>query len=206
MKRTTIVLALLCAGTLSAGPAAGHGGAEGAHAHGGALAPGSPLPGMSIYHLESEWTDDRGRPFQLASLRGRPVAMAMIYTSCTYVCPLIVEALKRVEHALPGEARGKVQFLLVSFDPQRDTVQALAAYRGKRHLPEHGWTLLRGAPGAVLELAAVLGVRYRPDGKGDFAHSNLLTVLDAQGRVSYQQVGLAQGPEGCRQALLAALR
>jgi protein SCO1 len=54
------------------------------------------------------------------------------------------------------------------------------------------WTLLRGDPEATLELAVLLGVRYRRDPQGGFAHSNLMTVLNKQGEIVHRHVGLQQ--------------
>ena len=48
-----------------------------------------------------------------------------------------------------------------------------------------------GDPDDVLELSALVGVRYKPmdtEGK-DIAHSNMITVLDRQGRIYYQMKG-----------------
>jgi protein SCO1/2 len=54
------------------------------------------------------------------------------------------------------------------------------------------WTLLRGGSDDVLELAALLGVRYKQDAKGQFSHSNIITVLNADGEIVHQQIGLNQ--------------
>jgi protein SCO1/2 len=85
-----------------------------------------------------------------------------------------------------------VGFTLVSFDPKRDTPEALAEYRKVRNLAAEHWTLLRGEPDDVQELAALLGVRYKQDARGQFAHSNVITVLNADGEIVGQQVGLSQ--------------
>ena len=45
-------------------------------------------------------------------------------------------------------------------------------------------------PDDVLELAALLGVKYKRDARGQFAHSNVITVLDANGEIVSQQIGL----------------
>ena len=47
----------------------------------------------------------------------------------------------------------------------------------------------------MLELAALLGVKFKKDARGQFAHSNILTVLDAGGEVAHQQNGLNQSPD-----------
>lgn len=155
-----------------------------------ALAP-TPSSGHSIYQLESKWRDDRNTTVPISSLRGRPVVMVMIYTTCQYVCPLLVEDVKQIEAALDTEDRKRVIFALISFDSQRDTPEQLAAYRKKRNLGRDNWVLLSGQPDEVLELSAVLGVQFRPDGRGEFLHSNLITVLDAEGVIRHQQVGIA---------------
>ena len=37
-----------------------------------------------------------------------------------------------------------------------------------------------------------MGVRYKQDARGQFAHSNVITVLNADGEIAHQQVGLSQ--------------
>jgi protein SCO1/2 len=80
----------------------------------------------------------------------------------------------------------------VTFDPERDTLPVLQAYREKMHLNPENWTLLRGQPDDILELAVLLGVKYRKNPQGDFSHSNLITVLNPAGEIVYRQVGLHQ--------------
>jgi hypothetical protein len=36
----------------------------------------------------------------------------------------------------------------------------------------------------------ILGVKYQNLGKGQFAHSNLITVLNDKGEIAYQRTGL----------------
>jgi len=76
-------------------------------------------------------------------------------------------------------------------DPERDTPAALQAFREKHHLTTRLWTLLRGKPDDVRELAALLGVNYQRDTRGQFAHSNIITVLNSEGEIVYQQMGLS---------------
>lgn len=147
----------------------------------------------SIYQLDSPWTTDDGQPFKLAELRGRPVVLAMFFTSCGYACPRIVDAMTAIERSLPPAARERAVFVLASFDDERDTVAALHAYREQHELAAKRWVLLRGAPGDIRELAAVLGVKYKKDAAGMFSHSNLITILNREGEVVHQRVGLEGG-------------
>ena len=150
-----------------------------------------PLRDKSIYQVDSSWTNDLGSTVALSSLRGRPQVVTMFFARCEYACPVLVHDMKRIEAALPEVLRKRVGFVLVSFDTERDTQAALAGYR-RAHELAAGWTLLRGASDDVLELAALLGVKYRKDSRGQFDHSNLITVLNAEGEVAFQQVGLNQ--------------
>jgi len=158
-----------------------------------ALAAGKPTD-RSLYQLESTWTSDVGRKVKLSVLRGRPQILAMFFSNCEYACPILVNEMKKLEAALPKDVLAKVDFLLVSFDTRRDTPEALAAYRRKEHLATERWTLLRGENDDVRELAALLGINYAADSRGQFAHSNLITVLNAEGEIAFQQAGLQQDP------------
>ena len=154
------------------------------------IAATAPLTDQSLYQLESQWTSDVGREVKLGVLRGRPQIVTLFFTSCEYACPIIVGNMKAIEQALPEALRGKVDFLLVSFDVARDTPAVLQAYRTKEKLALARWTLLRGKEDDVRELAALLGINYQRDAKGQFSHSNIITVLNAEGEVAFQQVGL----------------
>ncbi len=140
-----------------------------------------PLPGDSVYHLGSTWTRQDGTQIKLAQFAGRPQVVAMIYTSCRTTCPTTISALQRIERALPEKQRGRVGFVLVSFDPARDTPPVLARLAGERKLDPARWTLLRGDDSAVRGLAVVLGFHYRKAANGDFIHDSIITLLDERG-------------------------
>lgn len=149
----------------------------------------------SLYLLDSIWTSDTGRQVKFGVLRGKPQIVVMFFASCQYTCPLTVADMQRIEAALPPNLQTNVGFTLISFDSTRDTPTVLKTYRAQHQLSNENWTLLRGEPDDVQELAALLGVIYRKDAKGDFAHSNLITVLNAEGEIVFQQPGLNLPPD-----------
>jgi protein SCO1/2 len=163
------------------------------------------LPSESVYQLDSIWTDQDSGRVPIGALKGKPQVVAMIYTSCQYVCPLIVDEMKKVEREFPQPLREQFGFVLFSFDPERDSASVLKAYAGKRDLDGRRWRLFTGAPDQVLELAAVLGVRYRKEPNGEFSHSAIITVLDRNGVIRYQMLGLNQERAPLVKALRAAL-
>ena len=139
---------------------------------------------FSVYDLDAAWRDQSGAVRSLADWRGSPVMLAMIYTHCTATCPLAVSELKRIA-ALDSHVR----LVLVSLDPARDDVRRLTAYAAERGLDPARWTLLTGSDAAVRDLAATLGVRYRQVTPNDLAHTNLITLLDSEGRIARQSSG-----------------
>lgn len=165
---------------------------------------GEPLAGASVYHLGAAWSDQDGRQLRLASLRGKPVLMAMMFTSCEYACPALLADLKALLEKL-GPARGRFRVVLVSFDSARDLPERLSRYALEQGLDPQLWTLLHGAPGAVRELAAVLGVRYKAVPKIGFSHSNIIHLLDAEGLVHKQLKGLGADPQAMAEAVTALL-
>ena len=94
----------------------------------------------------------------------------------------------------------------MSIDTQRDTPSELAAFREKRQLARERWTLLRGGADDVRELAALLGVNYVEDSRGQFAHSNIITLLNSEGEVAFQHAGLKQDPATLIAAIEKATR
>ncbi len=145
----------------------------------------------SLYQVESIWTNQSGASAPLGRLAGKPQLVAMAYTHCEYACPRLLADLQSIEKAL--EDRGKlpeIGFALVSIDPDRDTPERLHAYAQERALDLARWTLLQGSKGDTLELANLLGVRYAATPTGDYTHSNIITLLDAQGEVVFQLNGL----------------
>lgn len=147
------------------------------------LAGEAPLPGRSIYQLAGAWTTAESKPLLLAALRGKPVLVLLFYGTCQSACPVLVHDLQRVDEQLSPEERAGLRYLLVTFDPTVDTPERLAAYAKEHGLASDRWTLARGTPDQVRELAAVLGVKYRATGDGQYSHTQRITLLDRDGVV-----------------------
>lgn len=147
-------------------------------------APSSGLPGDSVYQLDLPLLDQDGKAMAFASLRGRPRLITMFYSSCPYMCPLIIDTARMTERELDEAQRAKLAVLMVSFDAERDDPAALRALADKRKIDTGRWTLARTDAGNVRKLAAVLGIQYRQLDGGDFNHTSVLILLDAEGRIA----------------------
>ena len=141
---------------------------------------------VSIYDLESSWTNQRNEAVNLRDLAGKPRVICMFFSHCAYACPRITADMKSIEASLSDEQRAGVGFVMASFDVERDTPDMLATFSAAKELPDT-WQLLHGGEEETRELAAALGVRYRREVDGNFAHANIITVLDAHGQIVHQR-------------------
>lgn len=167
-----------------------------------ASSPGGP----SIYDLDLSLTDQDGRTLALADLRGRVLVAAMIYSSCTSVCPRVTEDMKGVEKQISGRDRKDVGFVLFSLDPGRDTPAALRRFAAEHALDPSGWRLFASSEDGVRDLSAVLGVKYKAEDNGEIAHSAMIFIIDREGVVRHRQLGLNSDPHELTTALAQAMR
>ena len=162
-----------------------------------------PLPGDSVYQLPASLTDASGRQVAWKDLRGKPRVATLFYTSCKYICPLVVDSLRAIERELSAAERNRLGFVLISMDPARDTPEALSKLMAERRLDASRWTLLQPRPDELRGLAGLLGIRYRSLADGEFNHTTALVLLDAEGRVLARSEQLGAGGDP---AFLAAVR
>ena len=130
----------------------------------------------------------------------------MVYTTCESACPIIVSLMQHIEAALPLDLRSQVGFVLVTFDPARDTPAVLSAYGARMGLDPMSWLLLFGHPDDVLELATLLGIKYKSDQGGGFVHSNVITVLNKAGEIAHRHEGLQQDMASTLEAIRRAVQ
>jgi protein SCO1/2 len=163
----------------------------------------APLPGDSVYQLKLPLTGQDGRTADWRTLRGKPRIVSMFYTSCQYMCPLIVESGKAVERQLDAAQRARLGVVLISMDPARDTPALLQKTVVARGVDGERWLLAAPPAAKVREVAGVLGVRYKQLPGGDFNHNSVLVLLDAEGRIvaRTEKIGSVPDPD-----FLAAVR
>ena len=132
--------------------------------------------------------DIDGQPFDLAPLRGKPLVVSMIYTSCHHICPAITRNLGATID-VAQEALGEDSFAVVTvgFDWRVDTPERMREFAtrlGVRNVPN--WHFLATDAQVIDDLSENLGFLFYPSAKG-FDHLAQATVIDADGRI-YRQV------------------
>lgn len=159
-------------------------------------------PRDSVYQLDAPLVDQQGRATTLAAQRGRPLLVTMFYASCQHTCPLIVETVKAVRAKLAAQQREPIDVLMISLDPKRDTPAKLRELARQRSIDLQHWTLAQPRSADVRAIAALLGIRYRALAGGEFNHSSVLILLDADGRIKARTEQLA----GVEPAFIGALQ
>ena len=139
--------------------------------------------------------DHTGKPRALADFRGRVVVMFFGFTHCPDVCPTTLAELAAAVKKL-GTDGDKVQVLLVTVDPERDTPQVLSQYVSAFN-PR--FLALRGTAEETARVAKEFKIIYqkvagaRPDSY-TMDHSAGTYIFDTQGRLRLY-VSYGQGPE-----------
>ena len=137
-------------------------------------------------------TDQDGRPFDLAQLRGEPVLVFFGYTHCPDVCPTnladVRDALKLVD--------GKVRVVFVTIDPARDDAAAMKQYVDYYKAGVIGLT---GSDDEIRTAAGAWGVSYakvESDSASGYAmaHTADTFLVDAEGRLRHR-IWFGAGPE-----------
>ncbi|SDZ74452.1 protein SCO1/2 [Arachidicoccus rhizosphaerae] len=149
----------------------------------------SDISANSIYLSREEWTNQDGQQMPLDDLSGKVQVIAMIFTSCGYACPQLVENMRAIELALPAEILNQVHFTLVSFDTQSDSAATLKLYASQKHLDKN-WTLLHGSQDQVRMLSMLLEVKYSKLALGGFNHTNQIAILNQKGEIVKKIQGL----------------
>ncbi len=134
------------------------------------------------------FTDHRGRPLALADLRGKPLVVSLIFTSCATVCPITTDHLRaKVDEARRVLGDDRFAVLTFGFDASGDRPAQLNGFAGThRLLGQRDWLIASADPETTEAFLDELGFSYRA-GAGGFDHVTQTSILDAEGRV-YRQV------------------
>ena len=133
------------------------------------------------------FTNAKGNQVSLHDLRGKPLVLSMIYTSCYQICPMTTRHLSKVvEKARDALGEDSFSVAIIGFDTQFDTPDAMQYFANKQGISDKGWQLLSMAQADVEALSKDIGFIYFPSSNG-FDHLIQATIIDADGKV-YRQV------------------
>ncbi len=131
--------------------------------------------------------DRHGVRFPLETLRGKPLVVSLVYTSCYHTCPMVTQHLANVvRSARDALGDGSFSVVTIGFDSPVDTPERMRHFARDRGIGESDWYFLSGDAATIGKIVQDLGFWYTPSPQG-FDHTVQATIIDADG-VVYQQV------------------
>src|SRR5690349_5652768 len=131
--------------------------------------------GSHFPNVELTTQDGKKVHFYDDLIKGKVVALELIYTTCKYNCPLETARMVQLQKLL-GDHMGKdVFFYSITIDPEHDTPEVLKEYAEKYHVGP-GWTFLTGKPADIKLISKKLGLDKLPTGNDPDGHMPSLLI------------------------------
>lgn len=126
-----------------------------------------------------------GEPMSLSDFRGKQIMLYFGYTFCPDVCPTTLNDLAIMMEELGPKRAEDVQVIMISVDPERDTVEQLATYLPYFHPSFLGMT---GSVEEIQDIASQYGIffeRQEGDTQAGYLvdHTAVVTLIDDKGHV-----------------------
>ncbi|MEO8232232.1 MAG: SCO family protein [Ignavibacteriota bacterium] len=127
-----------------------------------------------------------------AIVKDKITLLAMVYTHCPDICPMTTHNMQLVEQRLPTELKNKIKFVIISFDPHRDTPNVLKKFAEIRDITFDNWSLLSGDDKNTKEVMLKFGVKaiisdssYDADGELSYnvIHTDRISLIDQEGKL-----------------------
>jgi protein SCO1 len=153
------------------------------------LAVGARVPDFTLI-------DQARQKVSLSGLAGKVLVVNFIYTRCALpqFCLRVSNNFGVLQKRFQQELGRDVVLLTITFDPERDTPDALAAYASQWKADPKTWHFLTGPVADVRKVCAMFGVEYFPD-EGLMNHSLRTVVIDRAGSVVASIEGNTATPE-----------
>lgn len=125
-------------------------------------------------------------------IKDKITLLAMVYTHCPDICPMTTHNMHLVEQRLPAELKNKIKFIIISFDPNRDTPAVLKKFAQIRDISFDNWSLLSGDEQNTKEVMLKFGIKAIPtdstyDATGELSynviHTDRISLIDQDGRL-----------------------
>ncbi len=137
----------------------------------------------TVFHQVADLvlTNQLGKKVSLnKDLKGKILVVDFIFTTCPTICPRLSANMKELQKAYIKKNPELVQFISISVDPERDSVQALRAYADRYNADHDRWWFLTGNKDSIFNYAKnELGLLLNnADVPGDFVHSQQMVLID----------------------------
>jgi protein SCO1 len=150
-------------------------------------------------------TAQNGQSVSLASLKGRPVLVDFIYTTCPGPCPMLTAKFASVAKILGPAVGPRVKIVSITIDPEHDGPAQLKAYAEKQGASGDGWLFLTGSPADVERVLAAFDLRREREADGSVTHTVASFLVGPDGHQIRQYNGLTVKAETVADDVQAAL-
>ena len=158
-------------------------------------APGSYVADSKVDGLpDVTLVDQNGHSLSLSSLKGKPVLIDFIYTTCHGPCPMLTSKFALIANLLPYELGKKVMMVSVTVDPEHDHPAELLEYAHSHRASHEGWLFLTGSPAQIEQVLAAYGLRRKREADGSVTHMTSVFLLGPDGHQMRIYNGLEAKP------------
>jgi protein SCO1/2 len=164
------------------------------------LALGARVPDFALI-------DQARRRVTLSSFIGKVVVVNFVYTRCALpqFCLRMANDFSALQKRFAQALGRDLVLLTITFDPERDTPEALASYASRWQAEGMGWRFLTGSPEDIRHVSALFGQEAFPD-EGLMNHSLHTVVIGRTGLLVANIEGNQFTPEQLGDLVFATLR
>lgn len=142
------------------------------------------LPAVSLI-------DQHGNKVSLASLKGEPVLIDFIYTTCGGTCPMLTAKMAAAGKLLGPALGRRIRIVSITIDPEHDDPSVLLKYAQAHDADRSGWLFLTGTPEQIEQVLAAYGIKRYRGADGSIDHVTASFLLGPDGRQVRQYDGVA---------------
>jgi len=133
--------------------------------------------------------DQNGNNVSLASLKGKPMLVDFIYTSCPGPCLMETAKFANVALRLGNKLGSKVVLVSITVDPEHDGPTQLLQYSQQQGADEKGWYFLTGTPSDVDRALSGFKIIREKEPDGSVGHIVSMILVNADGRKVHEYSG-----------------
>ncbi len=152
-------------------------------------------------------TNQDNEQISLNQFLDKIVFLSFIYIRCPSpkMCPMTTKNFQRVQESLEGDLRDKVVFLIVTFDPETDTPEALKRYGEMYGADFQNWHFLTGDVTAIDGVCENYGIIHELKEDGFIRHSLKALLIDQKNDVRKIYIGNQWKPEDIKEDIINLL-
>jgi protein SCO1/2 len=149
--------------------------------------PGAPRGaiGSTVPDFAFQSVDDSR--IALRDFRGKPLLITLIYTSCSDVCPVVIENLAAIATTAESTlGEGSFNIVVIGFDVRNDTPERMRSFARAHDAGGQNWHFVSSDSKTIDRLSEVIGFDFFASA-GGFSHIAQVTILNKDGEI-YEQV------------------